>query len=133
MELVNELYQLEPLEKNVSPAVLEEAFSLAVLMISPFAPHLAEELWAELGHGRRVVETPWPNYDAELAREEEYEIVIQVNGRVRSRIRVGEELSEQELVEQALADPRVSSLVNGRRISKTVVVPKKLINIVLMP
>lgn len=131
MELVNELYALEPLERTVSAAVLKEAFGTAVLLVSPYAPHIAEELWATLGQERSVAETPWPQYDAELAREEEYEIVIQVNGRVRGRMRVSEELGEKELLEQALTDPRVASLVDGHRIAKTVVVPKRLINIVL--
>ncbi|MBI4467232.1 MAG: leucine--tRNA ligase [Acidobacteria bacterium] len=131
MELVNELYALEPLEETVSPPVLKEVFDMAVLLTAPFAPHLAEELWQQLGHPQSVLETPWPQTDPELAREEECEIVIQVNGRVRSRIRVSEELPDSEVLEQALADPRVAGLINSQRIAKTVVVPKKLVNIVL--
>ncbi|MFQ5722984.1 MAG: leucine--tRNA ligase [Terriglobia bacterium] len=131
MELVNELYVLEPLEETVSPSVVKEALTMAVLLTSPYAPHLAEELWEQLGNPRSVLETPWPQADPELAKEEEYEIVIQVNGRVRSRMRVSEELGENELLQQALADPRVAAMVNGRRIAKTVVVPGRLINIVL--
>lgn len=131
MELVNQLYGLEPLEETVSPSVLKEALGMTVLLVSPFAPHLAEELWEQLGHKQSVLETPWPHFDPELAKEEEYEIVIQVNGRVRGRIRVSAELADDELLEKALADPRVAGLVNGHRILKTVVVPKKLINIVL--
>lgn len=76
---------------------------------------------------------PWPAYDAELANEEEYEIVIQVNGRVRGRLRESAELDERELLQQALADPGVPRLVVVQRIAETVVVPKKLINIVLAP
>jgi leucyl-tRNA synthetase len=131
MELVNEIYGLEPLEERVSAPVLKEALRLTVLLVSPYAPHAAEELWEQLGESGLLAETPWPEYDAELAREEEYEVVVQVNGRVRSRLRVSDELSEEELVERALADPRVAALLNGRRVVKTVVVPKKLINIVL--
>ncbi len=104
---------------------------MAVLLTSPYAPHLAEELWEQLGNTRSVLETPWPQADPELAKEEEYEIVIQVNGRVRSRIRVSEEMGEKELVDRALADPRVAAMVDGRSIARTVVVPRKLINIVL--
>ncbi|MFQ5663256.1 MAG: leucine--tRNA ligase [Terriglobia bacterium] len=133
MELVNELYAQEPLEEAVSPEVLKEVFAMAILLVSPYAPHLAEELWEQLGQPQSVAETPWPEYDPELAKEEEYEIVIQVNGRVRGRIRVSTELSEEELLEQALANPGVARLVDGHRITKTVVVPKKLINIVLAP
>ncbi|MFQ5696591.1 MAG: class I tRNA ligase family protein, partial [Terriglobia bacterium] len=131
MELVNELYAQEPLEESVAPAVAKESLSLATLLVAPFAPHLAEELWAQLGNDTLVIETPWPGFDPELAQEEEYEIVVQVNGRVRGRVRVSEELAEEELVKRALADPRVARLVDGQRIVRTVVVPKKLINIVL--
>ncbi|MFQ5777454.1 MAG: leucine--tRNA ligase [Terriglobia bacterium] len=131
MELVNELYALEPLEERIAPEVLGRVFEMTVLLLSPYAPHMAEELWQQLGHQQCAAETPWPDYDPELAKEEEYEIVIQVNGRLRGRIRVSEELSEKELLEQARGDPRVAGLVGGHRIIKTVVVPKKLINIVL--
>jgi leucyl-tRNA synthetase len=131
MELVNLLYQLEPLEQNVSAKTLDDTLAMTVLLISPFAPHAAEELWERLGRSPSVAETPWPGYDAELAKEEEYEIVIQVNGRVRSRLRVTDDLGEQELLEQAMADPRVAGLIETQRVARTVVVPKKLINIVL--
>jgi leucyl-tRNA synthetase len=131
MELVNQLYGLEPLEETVSAEVLKEALGVTVLLVSPYAPHLAEELWEKLGHSQTVAESPWPTYDAELAREEEYEIVIQVNGRVRGRIRVSDELDEKELLQQAMADPGVARLMSGQRVARTVVVPKKLINIVL--
>jgi len=138
MELVNELYAAEPLEEGVSPAVLKEIFNLTLLLTTPFAPHMAEELWERLGNEGSLADydpkrpTPrWPQFDPELAKEEEIEVVIQVNGRVRSRIRVSEELGEQELIERALADPRVAAMVDGRRILKTVVVPRKLVNIVL--
>ena len=78
-----------------------------------------------------MVETPWPSLDPELAKEELIEIVIQVNGRVRSRLRVSETLNKDELNERALADARVAALLKGQRIVKIVVVPRKLVNIVL--
>jgi len=134
MELVNELYLLEPLEEHVSPAVLHEVLGMTVLLAAPYAPHVAEELWEQLGDNgkqRSVVETPWPPFDPDLAKEELIEIVIQVNGRVRSRLRVSETLNKEELIERALADPRVAALVKGQRIVKIVVVPRKLVNIVL--
>ncbi len=131
MELVNQFYALEPLEESVSPEVLKEAMSLTVLLVSPYAPHIAEELWQRLGEKHSVVETPWPAFDPELAHEDELEIVIQVNGRVRGRIRVSAELEDRDLVEQALSDPGVARLTNGQHILRTVVVPKKLVNIVL--
>ena len=131
MELVNELYLLEPLEEHVSPAVLNDVLRKTVLLTAPYAPHAAEELWEQLGNKQTVVETPWPSFDPELAKEELIEIVIQVNGRVRSRLRVSETLNKDELNERALADPRVAALLKGQRIVKIVVVPRKLVNIVL--
>ena len=131
MELVNELYLLEPLEEHVSPAVLNDVLRKTVLLTAPYAPHAAEELWEQLGNKQTVVETPWPSFDPELAKEELIEIVIQVNGRVRSRLRVSETLNKDELNERALADARVAALLKGQRIVKIVVVPRKLVNIVL--
>ena len=131
MELVNELYLLEPLEEHVSPAVLNDVLRKTVLLTAPYAPHAAEELWEQLGNKQTVVETPWPSFDPELAKEELIEIVIQVNGRVRSRHRVSETLNKDELNERALADARVAALLKGQRIVKIVVVPRKLVNIVL--
>ena len=131
MELVNEIYLLEPLEEHVLPAVLNEVLRKTVLLTAPYAPHLAEELWEQLGNKQSVVETPWPSFDPELAKEELIEIVVQVNGRVRSRLHVSETLNKEELTERALADPRVAALVKGQRLIKIVVVPRKLVNIVL--
>ncbi|MBI4461828.1 MAG: leucine--tRNA ligase [Acidobacteria bacterium] len=133
MELVNELYALEPLEEDLSPAILKEVLDVTTLLISPYAPHIAEELWEVLGHEPGLLRAPWPRYNVEFAQEEQYEIVIQVNGRVRGRLTVSEDLSEEELRDRALGDARIAELVRQARIAKTVVVPKKLINIVLAP
>ncbi len=131
MELVNELYAVESSEEEISPPVLKEVLETTALLLSPYAPHIAEELWEMLGHEPGLLRVPWPRAQAEYAQEEEYEIVIQVNGRVRGRLTVTEDLSEDELRERALADTRIAELVRPGRIAKTVVVPKKLINIVL--
>jgi leucyl-tRNA synthetase len=131
MELVNELHAQEPLEEGVSPAVLKELLVLLVQMLAPFAPHLAEELWGTLGHSESLARTPWPVYREDLAKEEQFEVVIQVNGRLRGRVVVEDGLSEEELAERALGDPRVAAFLAGRRVVKRVVVPNKLVNIVV--
>jgi leucyl-tRNA synthetase len=131
MELVNEMYLLEPLEENASAPALKHSLEMATLLISPFAPHVAEELWEMLGHTEPVVDTRWPGFDAALAKEEEYEIVVQINGKVRTRIVVAEGLNDDEIAEQAKAEPRVATQLDGKEIRKTIVVPKKLVNIVI--
>jgi leucyl-tRNA synthetase len=131
MELVNELYAQEPLDQEASPAVVKNCFELLVLMLSPFAPHLAEEVWRMLGHDDLIARAAWPVFHPELAKEEQFEVVIQVNGRVRGRILVEGGLNEDELTERALAEPRVAHALAARRVVKTVVVPNKLVNIVI--
>jgi leucyl-tRNA synthetase len=131
MQLVNDLVAQEPLEQHVAPAALKGVLEGVVLMLSPMAPHIAEELWEVLGHSDGVFRQKWPAYREDLAREEQVEIVIQINGRVRARIMVESGLSEDDLRERALSDPRVAPLIAGRQIVKVVVVPNKLVNIVL--
>ncbi len=125
MELVNEL----------SPAVEDPAARFAaetvVSLIQPYAPHVAEELWERLGH-ERLWEQPWPEADPALLEEDTFELVIQVNGKVRDRVQVTSDASEQELVERAKASPRVQPHLNGREIRQTIVVPRKLVNLVVV-
>ncbi len=131
MELANELQAQEPLEQGAAPAVVKEVFELLVLMLAPMAPHLAEELWEMLGHGDGLGRAAWPAFQPHLAQEEQFEVVIQINGRMRGKILVDGGLSEDELVERARADPRIAQLIAAQRIVKTIVVPNKLVNIVV--
>jgi leucyl-tRNA synthetase len=123
MELTNELVRSQD-----DPAA-RFAAETAVSLIQPYAPHLAEELWERLGHEKLWAE-PWPEADPALLERETFELVIQVNGRVRDRIQVPSDLAEDELVERATASPRVQSYLDGGKIRQTIVVPKKLVNIV---
>ena len=131
MELVNELHAAEPLTQDARPEVVKEVFEMLVLMMAPYTPHLAEELWEMLGHTGGLGKVRWPAYREDLAREELHEVVIQVNGRVRSRMSVEGGLSEEELVTRAMADAKAGPFVNGKRIVKRIVVPNKLVNIVV--
>jgi len=131
MELVNTIYAQEPLEENARPAVIQETLDLLTVMLAPMAPHLAEELWQMLGHDAGLGAAKWPEYNPQLAEEEQVEIVIQINGRVRGKIRVDGSLGEEELLERAFGDPRIAQLVSGQRVVKRVVVPNKLVNIVV--
>ena len=128
MELVNDLYAHEA---ALSGAVIAEALEKLVLILEPFAPYLAEEMWEELGREGPVFLQAWPAYDAELAREPEADVVIQVNGKVRSRVTVAFGTPEPELRSHALADAKIQSLVDGKQIVKVIIVPDRLVNIVV--
>ncbi len=131
MELVNTLYASEPLEQDARPEIVKETLQLLILMLAPIAPHLAEELWEMLGHRSGMDRAPWPKYNPQLAEEEQIEIPIQINGRLRGKIRVDPGLSKDELIARALSDPRIEQLLRGQRIVQQVAVPNKLVNIVV--
>ncbi len=133
MELVNTLYAAEEIiEANDVPAPLMlEVQRNLVLLLAPFAPYLAHELWEMLGENSDLLRTPWPKYDAELAKEEEIEIPIQVNGKLRSLIVVPASADEQFVLERALADEKVKAAIAGKQIVKKIYVPGKMVNLVV--
>ena len=131
MELVNELHAQEPLDQDVSPTVLKRVLAVLVLMLSPMTPHAAEEMWELLGNSSGLAAQKWPAYREDLTREEQIEIVVQINGRVRGKIVVDDGLGEDEVKEKALKDPRIKPLLEGKEIAKVIAVPKKLVNIVV--
>jgi leucyl-tRNA synthetase len=106
------------------------AAETAVSLIQPYAPHIAEELWERLGH-ERLWEQPWPRADEALLERTTFELVVQVNGRVRDRLQVDAGLSEADLVAQAKASSKVQTHLNGKQIRQTIVVPGKLVNLVV--
>ena len=124
MELVNEIGRSEG-----DPGA-RFAAETAVSLIQPYAPHIAEELWQRLGH-ERLWEHPWPEADAALLEHETFELVVQVNGKVRDRFEVAADAPEDELVERAKASAKVSAHLDGKELRKTIVVPKKLVNLVV--
>jgi len=140
MELVNELYAFcgksdcVPLGRSIAEdqgvgaqvtagtvAVLKEAVEALVLMLSPFAPHMAEELWEILGHRGGVTAAGWPQYQEAVARASEIVVPVQVNGKVRGRVTVDADISDEDLREAALKDPQVQKFVDGKTIRKVVV------------
>ena len=131
MELVNELYAQEPLQPDVSPEVLKRIFAVLAQMLFPVTPHISSELWEILGEPDSISRTKWPAYDENLTQEEQLELIIQINGRLRGKALVDNGLDEKVTLERALADPRIAGLVFGKTILKTIVVPNKLVNIVL--
>jgi len=124
MELVNEI------NRDPDDAGARFAAETAVSLIQPYAPHIAEELWQRLGHERLWIE-PWPAYDESLLEQERFELVVQVNGKVRDRIEASVNASEEELIELARSSPRVAGFVEGKTLRKTILVPRKLVNLVV--
>jgi leucyl-tRNA synthetase len=133
MELNNLLSSMGPdiSAGNIPAEDLAETKRVIVLLLAPFAPYLAHELWEMLGEKGTLLKAPWPKYDAALAKEEELEIPVQVNGKLRSRVVVPADASEEFVVERALADEKVQSAIAGKQIVKKIFVPGKLVNLVV--
>ena len=133
MELVNVLYAAEvAIAQNAVPAVfLADVERKLVLLLAPFAPYLAHELWEMLGEKGNLLKAPWPQYDAALAKQEEIEIPVQINGKLRSRVVVSADATEETVLERALADEKVRPAIAGKMIVKKIYVPGKLVNIVV--
>jgi leucyl-tRNA synthetase len=129
MELVNAIYQFES-KTNQSASVLREAIEMSVVLLSPFVPHIAEELWHTLGCRESVLLTEWPEYDSAATVEEEVLIVIQVNGKLRDRMSVPVSMEDEDLKKNALSRPRIQTFTQEKQVRKVIVVPRKLINIV---
>ncbi|MGC9946250.1 MAG: leucine--tRNA ligase [Bryobacteraceae bacterium] len=128
MELVNDLYSEEP---RLSGATVAEVLEKLTLLLGPFAPYLAQEIWEELGHAGPVFRETWPAYDTELAKEDLAEIVVQVNGKLRSHVHLPFGTAGDELKARALEDPKVRPFTDGKRIVKVIAVPDRLVNIVV--
>jgi leucyl-tRNA synthetase len=131
MDLTNEIYSLEPLDEGVRPEVQREVLELLTLMLAPMTPHIAAELWEMLGHQEGQWTAAWPAFDAELARETEVEIVVQVNGRVRGKLKVAAGMREEQVIPLATAETSVASHLDGKRVVKHIFVADKLVNLVV--
>jgi len=135
MELVNEMYRYlgeeeRPLKEN-ERTLLRETFELLVLLLAPFTPHLSEELWSSLGRKGTVFRASWPSYDPNAIVVEEVTIVIQVNGKVRSKLNVSVDISDELLKEKILNDESIRKWLDGKTVKQWVIVPKKLVNLVV--
>jgi leucyl-tRNA synthetase len=133
MSFVNELYAAEEaiVKGTIPTALVAEVQRKLVLMLAPFAPYLAHELWQKLGETDQLLRHPWPKYDPALAKEEEIEVAVQVNGKVRARIIVAADAPEDKVKSKALADPKVIAALEGKEVVKVVYVAGKLVNIVV--
>lgn len=129
MELINDLYKYKENE-NRNKAVIKETLEVVVIILSPFAPHIGEELWSMIGKEGSIFDIKWPEYDKDAIKTNEVEIVIQVNGKVRSKIVVSSNIEKDEMENYALNDEKIKEILAGKEIKKVVVIPGKLVNIV---
>lgn len=122
MVFINDCYKTDEIYK---PYI--EGF---VKMLSPIAPHISEELWSRLGHDETITYQPWPSYDESLLVDDEVEIVVQVNGKVRAKIKVSRDVSKEDMQQIALENDIIKGEIEGKEIKKVIAVPQKLVNIV---
>ncbi len=135
MEMTNAIYayrdKLDAEDWNLRTLVLAEAIQKAILIIAPFCPHLADELWSKLGYQESIHLHAWPDFDENVARAESVEIVLQINGKVRDRLEVPAGITAAEMEQVALASDKVKALIDGKQVVKVIPVPGKLVNIVV--
>jgi leucyl-tRNA synthetase len=133
MELVNEIQAVDAqlTAGDVPAPVMHELLRSLVLLIAPFAPYLTAELWEELGETGSVLHAPWPTSDPELAKEDELEIPVQINGKLVVVIKVAADAPPKVVEAVALADEKIQSRISGKVVAKVIVVPSKLVNLVV--
>jgi leucyl-tRNA synthetase len=135
MELVNALYAFEPASRDRMPAgeraaLLREAVETVLLLLGPISPHVTEELWEQLGHPESLFRQPWPTPDPAALTRREVTVVVQVDGKVRSRLTLEVDAAEPRVQALALADDKVKPWLQGRAVERVVVVPNRLVNVV---
>jgi len=130
MEFTNHLSRVKE-EGAVSATAWKEAIDKLLLLLAPTAPHLAEELWQQTGHQYSIHNQDWPNWNEELAREEEITLVVQVNGKLRDRLTVSVSVTEDEAKTLALESQKVKPHIEGKQIAQVVYVPGRLVNLVV--
>ena len=132
MELVNMMYGVDPEDKSIEKAgVMRFAMESVALLLSPIVPHFSEELWEALGHDTHILLEPWPSYMEAALVEDDLLIVVQVNGKLRSRFTVSADADDDTLRELAISDERAKKFFEGKTVKKVIVVKKKLVNIVV--
>jgi leucyl-tRNA synthetase len=123
MEFVNAVYK--------AGAIKHDQAERFLLLLAPFTPHLAEELWQVMGHDATLAYEPWPDYDEAMLEESVVELPVQVNGKLRSRISVPVDADNEAVLAAAMADPKVAAAVEGKQVVKSIVVPAKMVNLVV--
>lgn len=130
MELVNDLSSFEPKSEDDRKAFRFSTETL-LLLLSPFSPHISEELWESIGNKKGILEQKWPLWDENIAKEEEIELVIQINGKVKAKIMIPAGQADDEVRKKALDEPKIQEIIKGKTLKKVFIVKGKLVNIVI--
>ena len=130
MELINEMYKYKEGE-NINVGLLGKAVKDLILILSPFTPHICEEMWHHIGQTESVTEMSWPEFDPSALIKDEVEIVVQINGKLKDKLSVPNNMDKAELEKVAMDSDKVQALLEGKTVVKVVVVPNKLLNIVV--
>ena len=130
MELVNEMYKYKNV-KEINKPLYTEAVEKLILILSPFTPHICEEMWASIGKTTAIADTAWPEYDEESLQQDSIEIIVQINGKLKQKLTIGADTSREEMQEIAENDDTVKALLEGKQIVKVIAVPGKLVNFVV--
>jgi leucyl-tRNA synthetase len=130
MELLNELYRFED-ESDQGQAVMRQAVNAVVLMLSPIVPHITQNLWQQLGHDSLIAEQAWPRYDEAALERDSIELVVQINGKLRSKIHVPADADNDAIENIALKDEKIRLNIQDKTVRKVIVVPGRLVNLVV--
>ncbi len=130
MELVNETYKYKEIDK-AKVSQLRKAVNTIILLMSPFTPHVCEEMWANVGHVESVYSEPWPTYDEKALVKSTVEIVVQVNGKVKDKMQVSVDTNKDVLEKEVMANEKISNAIGDKNVVKVIVIPGKLVNIVV--
>jgi leucyl-tRNA synthetase len=133
MELFNAVSSAaqRPSRSSAADAVIKQGVETIIVLLAPLVPHITNELWKQLGHRELLDEVPWPTYSEDALEEEKLLIVVQVNGKVRGKITVPADVSQERIEADALADPKVVGFLDGKKVQRVVYVPRRLVNIVV--
>jgi leucyl-tRNA synthetase len=130
MELVNDLSSFEPRSED-DWKVFRFSIETLLLLLSPFSPHISEELWESMGNKKNILEQKWPSWDEDIAKKEEIELVIQINGKVKAKIMLPAGLSDDEVRKKAIDEPKIQEIIGKKALKKVFIVKGKLVNIVI--
>ena len=130
MEMINALSRCE-LKNDNDHAIMREGVETAILLLSPIVPHITDALWVELGHSEPLIDAIWPKSDPDALEQNEIEMVVQINGKLRGKITVAKNAEQKQIENQAVEDEKVKRNLEGKTIKKIIVIPERLVNIVV--